>query len=299
MRRLKRIKWKNIISAVLVGVLLIGAVAGLGSIFGKDTKTISPGAFSVGAINAQGNYEKSDVSIYTKDMFECQGLSIEPDFEATGTYKVFYYDSNKNFISATDELNAEDGVYTKGITSPLARYARVMITPDVPTDEDGKKVEDFKIRFYEVMNYANEYNITVNKKQDFNEVTANLWKESATMGSDNFYAITEGVASTEYSTTAAATFCNSELVDVTGYDKLVIIADFDTLQGVNFHSWNASKNLVEYIPLDLDTEGVDISVSDNVATIVIELGPNVNYVSFSLKQITGVAHNAIEVYAMK
>ena len=177
MSRFKRkFKWKNILSFVLVGVLLVGAVAGLGSIFGKDTKTISSTAFSVGGINAQGNYEKSDLSIYTKDMFECQGLSIEPDFEATGTYKVFYYDSNKNFIGATDELNAEDGVYTRGDDFVNAQYARIMITPDVPVDEDGNEVEDFKIRFYEVTSYASDYTITVNKEQKGNVYSENLMK---------------------------------------------------------------------------------------------------------------------------
>ena len=81
----RKFKWKNIISFVLVGVLLVGAVAGLGSVFNKDTKTISSTAFAVGGINEKGNYVESKTSIYTKDMFECQGLSIEPDFEATGT----------------------------------------------------------------------------------------------------------------------------------------------------------------------------------------------------------------------
>ena len=163
----RKFKWKNILSFVLVGVLLVGSVAGLGAVFNKDTKTISSTAFAVGGINAQGNYEKTDLSIYTKDMFECKGLSIEPNFEATGTYKVFYYDENKNFIVATNALNSEDGTYNKGDTYTLAKYARVMITPDVPTDDEGNEVEDFKIRFYEVTSYASDYKITVAKKQSF------------------------------------------------------------------------------------------------------------------------------------
>ena len=180
-------KAKSIISGILLVTIIAGVLALAGSILGKDTKTISSTAFSVGAIDDSGNFEKSDVSIYTKDMFECQGLSIEPDFEATGTYKVFYYDSNKNFIGATDELNAEDGVYTKGNSFPFAKYARIMITPDVPTADDGKEVKDFKIRFYEVYGYANEYNITVDKKQEYKLDDLTNYAETLSVQKDKIY----------------------------------------------------------------------------------------------------------------
>ena len=160
-------KTKSIISGILLVVIIAGVLALAGSLLGKETKTISSTEFSVGGINAQGNYVESKTSIYTKDMFECQGLSIEPDFEATGTYQVFYYDSNKNFFGATDELNAEDGVYNIGETFVFAKYARIVITPDVPLDEDGNVEENFKIRFYEVVGYAKDYKITVNKNQTY------------------------------------------------------------------------------------------------------------------------------------
>ena len=160
-------KTKSIISGILLVAIIAGVLALAGSFLGKDTKTISSTEFSVGGINTQGNYVESKTSIYTKDMFECQGLSIEPDFEATGTYQVFYYDSQKNFIDSTIKYNSDEGVYKKGNTFGEAKYARIMITPDVPTDDDGKEVEDFKIRFYEVVGYANDYNITVDKKQNF------------------------------------------------------------------------------------------------------------------------------------
>ena len=171
-----RRKTKSIISGILLVAIIAGVLALAGSLLGSETKTISSTKFSVGGINEQGNYVDSKTSIYTKNMFECQGLSIEPDFEATGTYKVFYYDENKNFVGATDELKAEDGAYTKGNNYTIGKYARVMITPDVPVDEDGNAEEDFKIRFYEVVRYADDYTITVDKKQNikysFNDYTA-------------------------------------------------------------------------------------------------------------------------------
>ena len=76
-------KSRSIISGILLVASIVGILALAGSFFGKDTKTISPTVFSVGGINEQGKHVDTKTSIYTKEMFECQGLSIEPDFEAT------------------------------------------------------------------------------------------------------------------------------------------------------------------------------------------------------------------------
>ena len=151
--------------AAILAIVLFGALIGLSA--KSETKNISSTAFSVGGIDAEGNYEDVKTSIYTEKLFECQGLSVEPDFEATGTYQVFYYGADKNFMGATDVLNANEGVYTKGNTFTFAKYARIVITPDVPVDEEGNAEEDFKIRFYEAVSYADDYTIKVNKDQNF------------------------------------------------------------------------------------------------------------------------------------
>lgn len=166
-KRKRKFNWKGILSAVLLVGALVGVFAVLGATIKNETKTISSLSFEVGGINGEGNHINTKTSIYTKDMFECQGLTIEPDFEATGTYQVFYYDSNKNFIHATDVFKVTDGVYKKGNNIGNAKYARIVITPDVPIDEDANEEKDFKIRFYEVASYASDYVITVNKKQNF------------------------------------------------------------------------------------------------------------------------------------
>ena len=157
-------KLAKVLSVIAIFAVIFGACAVFAAISRDETKTIGAGAFKVGGVNDSGNYEKSNVSIYTEDMFECQGLVIEPDFEASGTYRVFYYDSNKNFIGATEVIHAADSIYTKGNSFILAKYARIMITPDA-VDEDGKADKDFKIRFYEAYGYASNFSITVNKKQ--------------------------------------------------------------------------------------------------------------------------------------
>ena len=166
MKRFKRkLNWRGILSIVLVGALLVGSITGLAFIFGKKTKTLSSFAFDRGSINKNGVFEASKLSIYTKEMFECQGLTITPDFEADSTYQVFYYDDMKNFIGATDIMSADDPAYEKGSTFPFAKYARVLIIPN-PTDENNQKDKEFKIRFYEVLGYANDYKITVDRNQE-------------------------------------------------------------------------------------------------------------------------------------
>jgi hypothetical protein len=133
----------------------------------KETDSISALSFKVGAIGEDSNYVKSETSIYTKDMFECQGLTIEPDFDASGTYQVFYYGEDKAFLAATDVMEANAGVYVKGEEFPLAKYARIVITPEVPTDDNGEAVEDFTISSVDVIRYVNDYTISVAKDQTF------------------------------------------------------------------------------------------------------------------------------------
>ncbi len=160
--------WKNIVSITLAGVALLGAIVGISAIAKKakeDTKEISL-TFHVGAIDARGNYMESDTSIYTKDLFECRGLSIEPEFEATGTFSVYYYNEDKLFMGSSGNINAADGIYVNE-DYYLAQYARIMITPAVPTDDEGNEEQDFKIRFYDVWGYADDYKITVNKDQRY------------------------------------------------------------------------------------------------------------------------------------
>ncbi len=162
-KKFKKIKWKKLLSAALALLLVAGVIAGVATLAGKKTKTISSFAFERGTIDANGVFAKSDTSIYTKDMFECQGLTIAPDFQAAGTYQVFYYAADKSFVGSTPIMNANDGTYVRGDDFALAKYAYIVINPDSSTfAEEG---EDFKIRFYEVTGYANDYTITVNKKQ--------------------------------------------------------------------------------------------------------------------------------------
>ena len=166
-RFFRNIPWKNVLIIALVAVLGVGAVAGVAAIAKNDSKTISSTVFKRGAIDSNGFYVESDTAIYTKDLIECQGLEIAPDFEATGAYQVFYYDSNKVCVGKTELLDCQkDGVYVKGDSFYFAKYCRIMIIPATPKDDYGNTIEDHKIKFYEVAGIANAYKITVNKEQN-------------------------------------------------------------------------------------------------------------------------------------
>ena len=152
--------WKSILCGVLVVVTLIGACAGLAAIFNNDTKDISSTAFERGALDSKGEYVESKKSIYTPEAFACKGLRIEPDFEFSGTYDVFFYSINGDFIESKTGLtkvNVE--------VHPLAYEARVVIHPAVP---EGVKESEFEIGIFEVYGYAKELTITVDKDQEYN-----------------------------------------------------------------------------------------------------------------------------------
>ena len=82
------------LSIVLVCLTAFGAIMGVSALSKKlseETKIISP-KFEVGGINAQGKGDKEMTgSIYTKESFECKGLEIRLDFDASVKYKVYYY----------------------------------------------------------------------------------------------------------------------------------------------------------------------------------------------------------------
>lgn len=161
----KPIRWKSLIAGALAVLLLFGAVFGATKLFGNDSKKIGASAFAVGDIDADGVYKESEVAIYTKDSFLCEGLKIVPKFEGNAEYQIFYFDSTDTFIGASD-------VMTKGYegTNPEAERARIVIRPEAPED-----VEEFKIRFWEIAKYAKYFTITVDRDQvDYDDMSVDL-----------------------------------------------------------------------------------------------------------------------------
>lgn len=166
----KRINWKNFIAGTLAVLVVAGAVFGLVKITGNDTRSIGGTSFSVGGIDlttGKGNTDKT--SIYTKDKFSCQGLSIVPEFDCSSQYQVFFYNEDDQFLEATDKRSDS---FTSAEIPACAQYARVVIYPST-LDEDGKQIKDFKVKLWDVLGIANDIEITVDKKQKSMNVIAN------------------------------------------------------------------------------------------------------------------------------
>lgn len=155
-------KWTSAIAGVLVLVMAVGLLAGLGSIGGSETATIGSSSFSVGGISQEtGKGIDSNVSVYTKERIACQGLSIVPDFSSSSKYQLFFYNEDDVFVSAT-ELRSD--TFEASAIPAAGRYVRIVIYPST-VDENGKQIENFKVRFWNVRDIVKDFDITVSKTQ--------------------------------------------------------------------------------------------------------------------------------------
>lgn len=155
----RRSKFKRILSAILVFVLIAVAVGSISVFAAVETKTIASSKFTRGSLDDKGEYVIDNTAIYTKEAFECRGLYIQSDFEASLTYDVYFYDVNKEFIEAKKGYKKlfDEEVHPEAVT------ARVVIHPNVPEDVDD---DEFKIKIWEVYSYARKLKITVARDQD-------------------------------------------------------------------------------------------------------------------------------------
>ena len=148
-------KWKKILSTVLAVVLLVGAVGAVAAVASNDSKPAGA-VFKIGGLDpVTGKYVDTDKSIYTEEAFDCYGLRVEPDFESTVTYDIYYYDGKDKLLAVVED---QTEVYDEDFE--IAEKCRIVIHPEIPEDTNEK---DFKVYFWEVMKYANMLDITVSK----------------------------------------------------------------------------------------------------------------------------------------
>lgn len=145
------VKW--IISFILIAMLSIAVVFAFVKIDRNEkTKTLGTNSFTyaIGLLDAEGEYEQGTSSIYTKDFTSVDGLTIEIKDKATITYKLFFYDSNKEFVDKTSDLSLN---YDGSSVPATAEYFKVMITP----------TNDAEVSWNEIGTYASQLTVTVNK----------------------------------------------------------------------------------------------------------------------------------------
>ncbi len=151
--------WKKILGLVVVVFGLVLTIGLISSLTGREKVSISSSAFSRGDLDASGEYVESETSIYTSELFECRGLTVTPEFESKVFYKIFFYNEDGIFINATEKTARTSEKYT-GTVPELAKYARIAVYPKFTED-------DSKIKFYEVISYANDLEIKVDRDQKF------------------------------------------------------------------------------------------------------------------------------------
>lgn len=144
------VKWVIIF---LISIGLIGAVITLFILLDRQTTVTEIGAeaYTIAALDENGEQTDGDTSIVTRSAFTTDGLKVEIEDEATVTYTLYFYGAENEFISKTAALS-EDFV---GSIPENAETAKIVITPI--EDEDGK------VELTEVLGYAGQVTVTVNK----------------------------------------------------------------------------------------------------------------------------------------
>ena len=155
---MRKRSWKNILSIGLAVLVLFGAVGAVASFATNDNKPAGA-VFKVGGLDpVTGKYVKTDKTIYTENAIDAYGLRVEPDFESTVTYDIYYYDNEDKLLTVVD---GQTEIYDEDFE--VAEKCRIVIHPEIPEDV---KEKDFKIHFWDVAKYASMLKITVSKESN-------------------------------------------------------------------------------------------------------------------------------------
>lgn len=132
-------------------IVLVGTVTVLAIQLNRTTTaTLFGTAYAVGTLDDNGKVAESKENIYTKDLISVDGLKITVKEKADVQYKLYFYDVDKAFVSASEEWLTAD---FDGTIPETAKYVRVVIDP----------IEDNEVSVFEVLGYANQLTVTYNK----------------------------------------------------------------------------------------------------------------------------------------
>ena len=215
-------KTKSIIAAVLCIATIVGCAAGAIVIFGTKTKEVNP-AYSIGSLDNDGNYHVNPSRLYTKDLIECKGISVTPEFDTDTEYQIYWYNKDGKFIG--QEVQTSENF--EGQTPDIARYCRIVLAPNLSDENaalaEAGKDEEFKFTIFNIPSYADDINIKVNRDQTFAPV-------------DYFADAYRNVASNEENSTSI-----SKVTDIT--------SDYTVIENASVQGYNGpeiSTNLVDF-----------------------------------------------------
>lgn len=143
-------KTLTIVAFALIAILFVGLVVTMVKLNKQiTTETVGTSAYSIGILDGQGQYEKDTSSIYTKDYITTDGLKCKLADKAKITYKLYFYDKDKKFVSFTTQQTAD----YSGEIPETAKYVRIVITP----------TNDAEVSIFEKGDYAKQLTVTYNK----------------------------------------------------------------------------------------------------------------------------------------
>lgn len=145
------VKW---VVVFLLVIGLIGAVITLFVMLDRQTTVTEIGAeaYTIAALDDSGEQTDGDTSIVTRNAVTTDGLKVVIADDATVTYALYFYDADGEFVSKTADLSAD---FDGSAIPENAESAKIVITPTA--DEDGK------VDLTEVLGYAGQVTVTVNR----------------------------------------------------------------------------------------------------------------------------------------
>ena len=145
------VKWV-VVSLLVIG--LIGAVITLFVMLDRQTTVTEIGAeaYTIATLDESGEQTDGDTSIVTRNAVTTDGLKVAIADDADVTYTIYFYGSEDEFISKTDALTED---FDGSAIPENAESAKIVITPTA--DEDGK------VDLTEVLGYAGQVTVTVNR----------------------------------------------------------------------------------------------------------------------------------------
>lgn len=142
--------WKKWLIGIAIAVLVI-ILCGFGMKLNKLDKTdeVSPTfGYEQGLLGDDGAEVKGTTSIRTKKYVTIEGLTIDISEDPSVSYKIFFYDADKTFISSSEDLTVDYDASTATVPEGT-EYVKLMITP----------LNDPEVSTFEVSEYAKELTV--------------------------------------------------------------------------------------------------------------------------------------------
>lgn len=136
-------------------VLILGGMAIKLNKLDKTDEVSTTFGYEQGLLSADdGGEVQGTTSIRTKDFVSLKDFKCDIDEEEGAvTYRIFWYDEDEAFISATQELTSDFDSKADEVPE-TAKYARIMITP----------TNDPEVSPTEISKYASELSVEFIKK---------------------------------------------------------------------------------------------------------------------------------------